>query len=91
MALAIRALSQTEWRSVYSKTPAPARCQYNAALEWKSTGTRTRDSVVPMHLIAISATITSSDVQWLMHIADEMDEELERFQRQLGGCGPGSR
>lgn len=44
-----------------------------------------------MHLIAISATITSSDVQWLMHIADEMDEELERFQRQLGGCGPGSR
>jgi hypothetical protein len=40
-----------------------------------------------MHLITVSAAVASSEVQWLVHIANEMDEELERFLRQLGGTG----
>lgn len=40
-----------------------------------------------MHLVAVSAAITSTKVQRLMHIADEMDEEFERFLRELGGSG----
>ena len=38
-----------------------------------------------MHLVTVSAAITSAKVQWLMHITSKMDKELERFLRQLGG------
>jgi hypothetical protein len=34
-----------------------------------------------MHLVAVSAAITSTKMQGLMHITDEMDKELERFLR----------
>jgi len=38
----------------------------------------------PMHLVTVPAAITSAKVQRLMHIAHEMDEELERLLRELG-------
>lgn len=62
-------------------------CQDQAALKWEFTGGRTRDPVAPMHFITVSAAVASTKVQRLMHIANEMDEELERFLCQLGGSG----
>ena len=86
MALAMSELSQTEWRSVVSVRVRQTPCA-RAGQRQK----RTRDTIIPMHLVAVPTAIPIGEVQRLMHIASEMNEELERFLGQhwccSGRCG----
>jgi hypothetical protein len=45
----------------------------------------TGDSSVPIHLVAVPATITAAKVQRLMHISHKMNQKLEGLLREFRG------
>jgi len=55
--------------------------------ERKAEAIRTRDASVPVDLVAVPAAIAPSEVQRLMHVADEVDEELEGLLHEVGCAG----
>jgi hypothetical protein len=92
MALAMSETSQTAWRSDLVVRSESVSQKRKKEKKGERQGTRTRLSSVPLHLEVVPTAITRGEVQRLMHIAEEMDEELERelwssVRHRLGPAG----
>jgi hypothetical protein len=68
----MRRLSHTEWRSVLAVSQRKKRVD-------KTGRRRTRGTPVKGDLVVVAATVASGEVKRHVHVADEMDQKLERI------------